>query len=68
MIKSNSPKTMSRDTETPAAHPQMKTLPEARNLLNVVRINRLLKNSVYAQNAVGIFYRNNADFKIVAGC
>ena len=38
-INSNSPKTMSRDTETPAAHPQMKTLPEARNFWNVARIN-----------------------------
>ena len=37
-INSNSPKTMSRDTETPAAHPQMKMLPEARILLNEVRI------------------------------
>ncbi len=37
-INNNSPKTMSRDTETPAAHPQMKTFPEARNFLNGVRI------------------------------
>ena len=38
MINSNSPKTMSREIETPAAHPQMKTLPEAKNVLNGLRI------------------------------